>query len=412
MARRSPGRSSPLQTARWLLPLAAVGLPVALLAGMQAAPKAFLASAARAEEAPDKVPPTPKDGVMGFVVSEFVPAVIQEPGACPQGLALKVRDEYLQSLAPDERRRLQEKDAAAELDGRWRASAYGPGGSNICSQPERFNRPPMRTVQSKQAIGLDLDGDASGKATADTCAHENFTSPGGQPGVDNQAYRALGCTQEWRGVDGKAGDMVRGFAQFLASGEWTQVILLKGVDSLVRDDDVEVIYANTSDRPQLDSRGAFLPNTSFTVSDRPPRHRNVLHGQIRDGVLTTDPADIVLVQTWGQGGARDIRGNRTAWTLKRARLRLKIASDGAAQGVLGGYQPVFELLQSASLGGAGAAVDAGIDCAAELQTLRALADGMKDPQTGRCTGISTALELKAVPAFVTDRPAATHTALR
>ena len=44
----------------------------------------------------------------------------------------------------------------------------------------------------------------------------------------------MGCTLEWRGVDGVAGDQEIGMRQFHASGEWTQVILLRGVDSLQR----------------------------------------------------------------------------------------------------------------------------------------------------------------------------------
>ena len=47
---------------------------------------------------------------------------------------------------------------------------------------------------------------------------------------------------------------------------------------------------------------------------------------------------------------------------------------------------------------------AGIDCAGEYNTLKKLADGMRDPKTGQCTAISSALELKAVPAFVNDVP--------
>lgn len=396
---------------RRLLTLAACSLPVVLICALVASSPA-LVGGAKAEDASTRLPEIPRNGEMGFVIRKFVPAVIQEPGACPEGLALNTREAYLQSLPPAERTRLQDQANQAEFDQRWKASVFGPGGANVCSQPDAFDRPLLRTVQSRQAVGLDLDHDASGAPSADTCQHENFVSPGGEAGIDNQAYRALGCTVQWRGVDGKAGDMVRGFAQFLASGEWTQVILLKGVKSLVQDDDVEVIYGNTPDRPLLDSKGDFLRDTSFSISDKPPRHRNVLHGHIRDGVLTTDPADIVLTQTWGQGGARDIRGNRTAWTLKRARLRLKIAADGTLRGVLGGYEPLFELMSAAALGGAGSALDAGIDCAAQLRTLQAMADGIKDPKTGRCTGISTALDVEAAPAFVTDAPDGAKTAAR
>jgi hypothetical protein len=381
------------------------GLMLALVAAGVASIKPLGLGSAKAEDGAAELPPVPMDGTMGFVVKHFVPAVIQEAEACPEGPALKVRDEYLRALPDGERARLLDRGNEKELDQRWRASVYGPGGTNLCSQPDMFDRPMMRTVQSKRAIGLDLDRNATGAATAETCEHQTFTSPRGQAGIDNQAYRVLGCTREWRGVDGKAGDIVRGMNQFLASGEWSQVILLKGVDSLVEDNDVEVVYANTADRPMVDSKGEFLPGASFTVSDEPPRHRNVLRGRIRNGVLTTAPADIKLSQTWGQSRARDIRGHRTMWDLRRSQLRLTIRADGALSGVVGGYQPVWDLIQSPSIGGAGAALDAGIDCASELKTLKAMADGIKDPKTGQCTGVSTAMELEAVPAFVTDVPA-------
>jgi hypothetical protein len=255
-------------------------------------------------------------------------------------------------------------------------------------------------VQSSHAIGLDLDGGKAG----DTCAHENFQSPTGETGIDNQEYRAMGCTLEWRGKDGQGGDQLTGMRQFHSSGEWTQVILLRGVDSLVRDDNVEVIYANTADRPVLDNKGNFLRGQSFSVEDKGARHRNVLRGRIVDGVLTTDPADIVLTQTWGQGGARDIRGNRTKWHYAKGRLRLAFQPDGSLRGVMGGYRPIFDVIVSPALGGAGSAITAGIDCASEMATLRKAADGVRDPKTGQCTAVSSAMRLEAIPAFVTDLP--------
>ncbi len=104
-----------------------------------------------------------------------------------------------------------------------------------------------------------------------------------------------------------------------------------------------MIYANTPDRPMLDSKGKFLPGASFSISDKPPRHRNVLKGRIVNGVLTTEPADIMLAQTWGQGGARDIRGNRSKWDYRKGRLRLEFQPDGSLAGMLGGYRPVFDV---------------------------------------------------------------------
>ena len=272
-----------------------------------------------------------------------------------------------------------------------------------------FNHPVIKTVQSPYSLGLNLD---AGAAKGSTCAHEKFTSPTGEKGIDNQEYRAMGCTLEWRGADGSGGDILRGMRSYHSSGEWTQVLLLRGVDSLQNDNDVEVVYANTSDRPNLDNNGNFLSGVSFTVNDTPPRYRNVLHGRIVNGVLTTRPQDIVLAQTMGQGGARDIRGARTKWEMRQGRLQLAFQPDGSLRGLVGGYKPIFEVYQAMALGGAGTALVAGIDCAAYHATLQKLADGLRDPKTGQCSGVSSAEQISAVPAFINDVPTGQRTAAR
>lgn len=384
-------------------PLAATtGLALAVVA-IAFAPAGPAIEPAVAQPASAALPAPPANGIMGFVVQEFVPPVIQGQDACPQGPALKIKDQYLASLPEAERVRLSLKENEPELTKRWQATVFGAGGTNICSQPDMFDRPLLRTVQSRNAWGLDLDKDAE----SESCEHEEFSTPDGRDGIDNQEYRVMGCTLEWRGKDGVAGDIASGMRQFHASGEWTQVILLRGVNSLVHDADVEVIYANTADRPPADSKGNFLRGASFAVNDTAPRHRNVLKGQIENGVLTTSPQDIRLAQTWGQGGARDIRGTRSRYDFRRARLRLVFQPDGSLQGLVGGYRPVFDVIQSPSIGGFGAATTAGIDCAAMLGTLRKHADGVRDPKSGKCTAVSSAMRLSAVPAFVNDLPAAT-----
>ena len=359
-----------------------------------------------AETSTNQLPAPPANGVIGFVVYHFAPSVIQGKDACPDGPAMKNREIFLNTLSPDERERIQKKENEAEFNQRWRASLMHSDGSNICSQYSQFpERPLLRTVQSKFAWGLDLDGDeGDGRSNPDGCAHDNFTSPDGAKGIDNQAYRAMGCTLEWRGVSGDQGDIVRGLDGFLSSGEFTQVLLLRGVDSLVNDNDVEIIYGNTPDRPVVDSAGKFVWNASFTVSDKFPRERNVLHGKIVNGVLTTNEQDIKLTQTWGQSAQRDLRGIRSRWDLRDGRLRLKFQPDGTLKGMVGGYQPIDHVGISPQLGGMGSAMVAGIDCAGEYNTIKKLADGLRDPKTGQCMGISTAIEMFAVPAFVNDVP--------
>jgi hypothetical protein len=383
------------------------GLLVSAAVGMFAlgssAPQLLRAPADAAPRPAQPLPAPPASGVMGFVVQDFVPPVVPGKDACPTGTAPRLRDAYMRTLPEAEQARLRLKENTQELENRWHAYAFGPDGTNICSQPDMFDHPPYPGVESKYGLGLDLDG---GKASADTCAHDDFQTPTGEQGIDNQEYRAMGCTLEWRGADFQGGDQLTGMKQFHNSGEWTQVILLKGVDSLVNDPDVEVIYANTADRPVLDTKGNFLRGVSFTVNDTNARQRNVLRGHIKDGVLTTDPAEIRLAETWGQGGARDIRGNRTQFHYEKGRLRLEFQPDGTLRGFVGGYRPVFDVIVSPALGGAGSALVAGIDCAAEMAALRKYADGMRDPKTGKCTAVSSAMRIAAVPAFVTDLPPA------
>ena len=49
-----------------------------------------------------------------------------------------------------------------------------------------------------------------------------------------------------------------------------------------------------------------------------------------------------LTQTWGQGGARDLRGLRSRWTLHKGRIRVAFQPDGTIKGIVGGYQPLDE----------------------------------------------------------------------
>lgn len=385
----------------------AVGLAVVGALALGAGPAGPVTAPAVAQAAAKQLPAPPPSGIMGFVVEEFHQPVIQGKDACPNGPVLRLRDAYLTTVPEAEAARLRLPENAKEWDAKWQATAFLPNGANICTHPDMFDRPMQRTVESANAWGLDLDGGDK----SDTCDHQEFKTPTGQGGIDNQEYRAMGCTLEWRGVDGVAADQQVGTKQFHNSGEWTQVILIKGVDSLQNDPDVQVVYANTPDRPAIDTKGKWLPGASFAIEEKPPRERNVLRGRIVNGVLTTDPTNIKLAGTWGQGGARDLRGIRGRFDYRKARLRLEFQPDGTLTGLMGGYRPYFDTILSGSLGGAGTALVAGHDCGAQLKTLKTLADGLKDPKTGECKGISSAQRIRAIPAFVTDLPA-TRTAAR
>lgn len=355
-----------------------------------------------AQDSAAKLPVVPANGEMSFVVERFEPARgPYDPSACPNGRRTTIRVEYLETLPATERIRLSRPENGEELERNVRALIFGPGGANICTNPDAFDRPSNKIVRGGRAVGFDLD---RGGKDPDTCAHEEFTSPTGATGIDNQEYRAGGCSGEAPAPNAVPLPANVGAGQFHASGEWTQVLLIRGIDSFVRDDHVEVIYANTADRPVMGNDGSFLPGASFMISEAGARRRNVLRARIDDGVLTTEPQDIQLAQMWGQGAARDLRGIRSTFDFRKARLRLQFQADGTLSGMLGGYRPIFSLITAAALGGAGSAIS-GIDCAAAFSTLKRLADGIRDPKTGACTAVSSAQRIRAVPAFVTDLPA-------
>ncbi len=344
----------------------------------------------------------PADGEMGFVVVQFHHAVYigDKNVDCPDGMLGVLRDSYLSTVpAAAERARLQLKENENELQTKWQTYGSGPNGTNVCANINEFlDRPPTPMLTGRVAKGFNLDNDqgaggGAGGKDSYTCKHDNFTSPAGERSIDHQFWRVQGCSVQYRGTDESGnGEMRKGYDDLVMTGQMTQVIQLRGVNSLVNDPDVQVLYANTDDRPTVDSRGNPVFKASYTVSTAGMKvgYRNVLHGRIVNGVLTTDQKDILL------------RGQGTQFDLARGRMRLVFQPDGTAKGMVGGYQPLLSILGSARGGGAGSVRTAGINCAGQYTALRLMADGDKDPKTGQCRRISYAYELVAVPGFVND----------
>lgn len=349
------------------------------------------------------LPLPPANGELGFLLTRFssVAARVRAED-CPNGYGRTLRDAYLATQPQAEQARLRLRANEAELERRWKAYAVAPDGTNICTHADRFDRPPNPTLEARIGPGMDLDGDATGAGGGDTCAHANFTGIDGAQGIDNQAWRALACSGGPREapVEGMEDEGRAAMNEKLRNGEHTMVLLIRGIDSLVDDDKVEVIFGSSGDMAVTDTQRNVITGASFTVSDN-PRWRNVLKGRIANGVLTTEPAELHTSQKWGHGG---IRGQRAEYIFHRGRFRLAFQPDGTVKGMLGGYQPIATMMQVTTLGGIGAAQIAGINCAGAYATLRKMADGVKDPATGKCTALSSALEVQAVPAFVFDTP--------
>jgi hypothetical protein len=134
----------------------------------------------------------------------------------------------------------------------------------------------------------------------------------------------------------------------------------------------------------------ILPDYSFRITDNPEytHYFTRLHGRIVNGVIITDPIKQLQFNP----------GLDPELTLADAQMRLQILPDGTLKGLVGGYQDwrremkLYAMSNSESL--------YGFQCPAMYSALKSAADGMKDPSTGECDGISAAYDIEGVPAFI------------
>jgi hypothetical protein len=334
----------------------------------------------------------------GFVLSTLHAAFYRgdEKIDCPQGRSPSLREAYLMTLPPAERERLSKPENATQLEHGYKVDyVYGKGGKDICTNAAAFDtpdRPVQNMNQSKVAPGMDLDGGSDDHPAAGTCAHKSFTGVKGEGGVDNQFFRAIGCNTFWRGaLSGGEGDGLGESILF----DGAAVMVVKGVHNWANEPRVQVIIASSEDKPPKDVRQKILDGGSMGMTET-ARYRIVANGRIEDGVLTTDPVDLVMPDNWVGKSTGEL-------IVRHMRLRVKLQPNGDLSGVLAGYRPFDNVLGTLEVGGPGVASVAGVDCASVRKTLRILADGDPDPKTGACTTVSEAFEFAAKPAFIFDK---------
>ena len=333
---------------------------------------------------------------LGFAVISLPLALAKNADDCPEGMALAAKEIYLAAVSPAERERLTKGENVKEFE---QKAYHTTDGKDLCQAPD-YPRAPQRTPQGKVSYGMNLDGTADGAATDTTCAHEKFTAPDGVSGIDNQAYRVLGCSSNFRGFPGEEGYMESLRNSAFKDGGTTILIEISGVSDPKNSDDVTVgVYTGTSPM-MVDANGHMLPYASLTVTDDKTL-QSKLHGRIENGVLTTQSGDITLQYALG--------GTLTKFHLTSARLRLTLGADGTAKGMLAAYMRGMDIDFSAVSKQALSEM-IGEDCPSFTQAVHRYADGVKDPKTGQCTALSTAFNIDAIPAFVIHTEDAKKTA--
>ena len=115
-------------------------------------------------------------------------------------------------------------------------------------------------------------------------------------------------------------------------------------------------------------------------------------GVIQGGVLTISPIEHArFPMRWNvRTGTRD-------WY--DLHLTLRLSADGA-EGLMGGYQDLEKYWLMYRRGLAVSVDNSAWSPPGMYAATKALADGRRDPQTGECSAISSAMKLKAVRAFI------------
>jgi len=353
-------------------------------------------------------------GHAGFVFSDIRFALTDAQQAqCPHGLSLNVEQIFAKTPEGRRRRGESDKDYAERLNAGAAKVSTAANGDNTCANPAAAGPDPYaQTVDAPDAIAEGIDIDAHLKMLGiaprpQACPHDELLGADGRRGIDNQFYRAVGCTHAFQ-----SGGPANSFATEMLTGSWGILLTLDGVDDPVNDDAVEVgIYAN-ADPIMLSADRKPLDFATYAI-DQNPAFRTKTTGIIKDGKLYTKPVDVRIHDV--------VNGMHLERYLRDAVIEATLSPDGEVSGVLAGYAPVSTLYDnkfgySAGKDGAGqpanprlilgtangAARVLGYTCPGIYYALKHFADGHPDPKTGECTSISMQFFFKAIPAFVVD----------
>lgn len=315
----------------------------------------------------------PVNGSIGYVMTNLFWSVYQTPDAkeeCPKGFNDGPREQF-EILFPDgQERTVVDTQLKQEIE-TWHPT----------TDPDPL---PFYDVEGSLSYGLNLDGETS---------PNDFTHPNGEPGIDNEVYRAVGCIIGFRGPDGVE---VIFQDKAIADRRYNRTMIeLTGVDDLANDDNVTVTIYRGLDRLLTDAAGArIMAGGSQRVDMRwGAKLIRQTEGRIVDSVLTTEPIPEVIIP-WMNLSVPSIQ------LIRDMRLQLKLSSTGA-EGLLAGYADVEtwykQLIRNDSTHHLSNGQISGISL---YKALRRHADAYPDAETGANTAISTSLDVKLAQVYI------------
>jgi len=337
-------------------------------------------------------PAVPGATTRSFVVTWFAVAHDVSEDQCPRMNEKPSEDDYYALVpkeeADKERAQLVSKGGVSYQNGQM--GLRGPNRLNVTMLPGIVKDPGNAEPQTNLARGLDLDGhNGSGAPPAGICRHKNFVSVDGRAGIDNQLYTVQGCTSSFQGH--------KGFIQQFANnqrrdGSLSPLVQIAGIDNPKNDNSVTVTFFYSLDPMAKNAAGdQVLPDYTYRLTDEPSyaHYFTRLQGRIVNGVVTTERMKELRMNLGPYAGEVQ---------LADAGVRLELAEDGTIKGVVGGYKDWREIVSTPISSQAEQVHQFHVP--GEYNALKRAADGMKNPLTGQCDGISTAYDIEGIPAFI------------
>jgi hypothetical protein len=243
--------------------------------------------------------------------------------------------------------------------------------------------------KARIAEGLDVDGRVTPDGDYESCGMKDFTSPDGEPGIDNQFGGLLPTIESYVGSE-NLGQLL---ATAISNGQLLILMAIGDLDDPQNDDDVTVRIAAGKGVPLLDSQGKFIAYQTFGL-DRATAPVSKLKGKVKDGVLLIDPGEGVLPVR-----VLDAKFNLALHGVI-GRIELTPDPEGGGvsmKGTLAGGVAVADFKDIIVKLNIGQDV---ISAATGLIGL--VADLAIDEDTGKCTQVSAALRVESTPAFILE----------
>lgn len=318
-----------------------------------------------------------KDRRIGYVTTQLHWTMYQTPNGkaeCPRGLSPNGPREIFKSLFPD-LGPVSDTQLARE---------------SLKMYPEDLggNKFEYINVTGNIANGLNLDGQVD---------ENDFTSPDGEPGIDNAFYNVTGCNSQFRGPEGQ----LQLFANKQIPGFYYNRVLLEitDVDDLANDSDVTVTIYRGRDPLLLDASGeGVAPGGTQRVERRySQKVIQQFDGVIEDGILMSEAKDGIWPWQIFPG---------VPYSLEVRDMRFKMElTPTSANGLIAGYYDVESLYKWLTSWSSHHLSYGQLEAPEFYWQIRKFADAYPN-EDGKMTAISSAITLDMAQVYI-EHPRAT-----